>query len=85
LGNFGSILTRLRPISKSQTVRREWQQGQNYLSTQKKIAFVGVSNLLFVETEEGILIADPKYTNEIRKVTEWSEQLTDSFNQNSTN
>lgn len=51
----------------------------------KKIAFVGVSNLLFVETEEGILIADPKYTNEIRKVTEWSEQLTDSFSQNSTN
>ncbi len=41
----------------------------------KKIAFVGVSNLLFVETEEGILIADPTYTSEIRKVTEWSESL----------
>ncbi len=47
----------------------------------KKIAFVGVSNLLFVETEEGILIADPKYTNEIRKVTEWSEELAENSNQ----
>ncbi len=39
----------------------------------KKVAFVGVSNLLFVETEEGILVADPTHTGEIRQVTEWSE------------
>lgn len=39
----------------------------------KKVAFVGVSDLLLVETEEGILIADPTKTSEIRKVTEWSE------------
>ncbi len=51
----------------------------------KKIAFVGVSNLLFVETEEGILIADPKYTNEIRKVTEWSEELAENPNQSQVN
>jgi mannose-1-phosphate guanylyltransferase len=40
---------------------------------QKKVAFVGVSNLLLVETEEGLLVADPSHTSEIRKVTEWSE------------
>lgn len=37
----------------------------------KKVAFVGVSNLLLVESDEGLLIIDPKFSPEVKKVAEY--------------
>lgn len=39
----------------------------------KKIAFVGVSNLLVVETKNGLLIIDPQKSGEIKKISEYFE------------
>ncbi|MEI6728453.1 MAG: sugar phosphate nucleotidyltransferase [bacterium] len=39
----------------------------------KKIAFVGVSDLLVVETENGLLIINPQKSGEIKKVSEYFE------------
>jgi mannose-1-phosphate guanylyltransferase len=41
------------------------------LHTTKKVAFVGVSNLLFIENEYGTLIIDPKNCSEIKQVSSW--------------
>jgi mannose-1-phosphate guanylyltransferase/mannose-6-phosphate isomerase len=35
-----------------------------------KVAFVGVSNLLVVQTKDGLLILDPKYSGEVKNVAE---------------
>jgi mannose-1-phosphate guanylyltransferase len=34
----------------------------------RKVAFVGVSDLLVVENEEGLLIIDPRFSSEVKKV-----------------
>ena len=39
----------------------------------RKVAFVGVSDLLVVENEEGILIINPKNSSEIKKVSQYFE------------
>jgi len=39
----------------------------------KKVAFVGVSDLILVETEEGILVCDPKKAKEVKKVSGYFE------------
>lgn len=39
----------------------------------KKVAFVGVSNLMLVETDEGILILEPSMAAEVKKVAEYFE------------
>jgi mannose-1-phosphate guanylyltransferase len=39
----------------------------------KKISFVGVNNLLVVETDDKILIIDPKHSAQVKKVTEHFE------------
>jgi mannose-1-phosphate guanylyltransferase len=41
---------------------------------ERKVAFVGVSNLLLVESADGILIIDPKYSAETKKVSEYFEK-----------
>jgi len=38
-----------------------------------KVAFVGTSNLLFVQTESGILIVDPKHAKEVKNVSQYFE------------
>ncbi len=40
----------------------------------KKIAFVGVSNLMFVETQHGTMIIDPKNSNGIKEVAAWFDK-----------
>jgi hypothetical protein len=37
------------------------------------VAFVGVSNLILVESEEGILIINPQKSGEVKKVAEYFE------------
>jgi len=39
----------------------------------RKVAFVGVSNLMLVESPEGILVLDPSYAAEVKKVAEYFE------------
>lgn len=39
-------------------------------NAEKKVAFVGVSNLILAETEAGILVIDPKYSAEVKKVSD---------------
>jgi len=41
------------------------------LNSEKSIAFVGVDNLLLVETEQGILVIDPRFSKEVKKVAEY--------------
>jgi mannose-1-phosphate guanylyltransferase len=41
----------------------------------RKIAFVGVSNLMLVESEEGLLVIDPKYAGEVKKAAEYFEKI----------
>ena len=41
----------------------------------RKVAFVGVSNLLLVDSPEGILVIDPRFSSEIKKVAEYFEKL----------
>lgn len=36
----------------------------------RKVAFVGVSDLLVVENEEGLLIIDPRFSGEVKKVAQ---------------
>jgi mannose-1-phosphate guanylyltransferase len=40
---------------------------------ERKIAFIGVSNLILVESEEGILVIDPSFSAEVKKVAEYFE------------
>ncbi len=55
--------------------------GQNnkvkLINPDRKVAFVGVSDLLLVETEEGILIIDPKYSNKVKEAAEHFEHMDD--------
>ena len=44
-------------------------------SPNRKVAFVGVSNLILVEDSEGILIIDPKHSPEVKKVVEYFDNL----------
>ncbi len=41
------------------------------INPNKKIAFVGVSDLLLIESDEGVLVVDPKYSAEVKKVAEY--------------
>ncbi|GAB4149718.1 MAG: mannose-1-phosphate guanylyltransferase [Patescibacteria group bacterium] len=41
----------------------------------RKVAFVGVSNLMLIESPEGILVIDPRYNSETKKVAEYFENL----------
>lgn len=45
------------------------------LNKNRKVAFVGVSNLLLVESEEGILVIDPTKSAEVKKAAEYFEGL----------
>lgn len=40
----------------------------------RKVAFVGVSDLMLVESEEGILVINPKFSAEVKKVAEYFEK-----------
>jgi hypothetical protein len=48
-------------------------QGNKVKTTSKnrKVAFVGVDNLLVVESEEGLLIIDPNKTDSMKKVAQY--------------
>lgn len=37
----------------------------------KKVAFVGVSDLMLIETKDGILVIDPKYSNLVKNVANY--------------
>ena len=39
----------------------------------KKVAFVGVSDLILVESEDGLLIINPRSSSEVKKVAEYFE------------
>jgi len=39
----------------------------------KKVAFVGTSNLLVVETQDGLLIVDPAHAKEVKQVSQYFE------------
>ncbi len=46
------------------------------LTNQKrKVAFIGVSNLVLVESAEGILVIDPKCAGDVKKAAEYFENL----------
>jgi mannose-1-phosphate guanylyltransferase len=45
------------------------------LDKNRKVAFVGVSNLLLVESEEGILVIDSSKSSEVKKAAEYFEGL----------
>jgi len=42
-------------------------------NSNRKVAFVGVSNILLVETEEGILIVDPKFAKDVKSISQFFE------------
>jgi mannose-1-phosphate guanylyltransferase len=46
---------------------------QTYLPG-KKVAFVGVSGLIVVETPEGLIICDPKKASNVKKVSQYFEE-----------
>lgn len=48
---------------------------KSQLNKNRKIAFVGVSGLLIVESEEGLLIIDPKKAPLVKKAAEYFENL----------
>lgn len=43
-------------------------------NTNRKVAFVGVSGLMLVESEEGILVINPKHSASVKKVAEYFEK-----------
>ena len=48
---------------------------KSQLNKNRKIAFIGVSDLLIVESEEGLLIIDPKKAPLVKKAAEYFENL----------
>ncbi|MEM1312127.1 MAG: sugar phosphate nucleotidyltransferase [Patescibacteria group bacterium] len=42
---------------------------------ERKVAFVGVSDLILVESEEGLLVVNPEYSAEVKKVAKYFESL----------
>ncbi len=43
--------------------------------TNRKVAFIGVSNLILVDHVEGILVIDPKHSPEVKNVAEYFQNL----------
>jgi mannose-1-phosphate guanylyltransferase len=43
-------------------------------NTDRKVAFVGVSNLMLVESDEGILVINPKHSAAVKKVAEYFDK-----------
>jgi mannose-1-phosphate guanylyltransferase len=44
------------------------------IDSNRKVAFVGVSNLMLIESEEGILIIDPKKSGEVKEVAKFFDK-----------
>lgn len=76
IGNWAVVKHHLPDISNQELFLEIAGSGNAVKVTQKsrKVAFVGVSGLLLVESEEGILVIDPKYSAETKKVAEYFEQ-----------
>jgi mannose-1-phosphate guanylyltransferase len=70
IGSFETIYNYL-PDSKDNTYVQEVGGSNNKVktSTNTKVAFVGVSNLLVIENENGILIIDPNKTEGIKTIS----------------
>ncbi len=77
LGNWEVVEKYLPPVDKEPNPNLIQFGGENnkvrIVKNQKRVAFVGVSNLLLVESDEGILIINPKNSKDIKKVSEYFE------------
>jgi len=72
LGNWDTIEKYLPPIEKTaQTIQIDGLNNKAKLADPaKKIAFVGVSDILVVETDDGLMICDVRNIQNIKSVAE---------------
>jgi mannose-1-phosphate guanylyltransferase len=63
LPNIGDQVNHIEVGGKNNKIRS--------IYSSKKIAFVGLSDMLLIESEEGLLVIDPKNSKEIKKVSEY--------------
>jgi mannose-1-phosphate guanylyltransferase len=75
IGNFDTVYNYLPTNEQSQEFIQVGGDGNKIKTTgNKKIAFVGVSNLMFVESEHGTMIIDPTKSNGIKDVAAWFDK-----------
>lgn len=75
IGSFETIYNYLPKIIKSDTIIELAGDGNKIkMNTIKKVAFIGVSNLLLVETADGIMVIDPKYASSVKEVANWFDK-----------
>jgi mannose-1-phosphate guanylyltransferase len=70
VGNWETVYKYLEELDGVNSVEVDGSHNKIMTSSRKKVAFVGVSNLLYVENEKGVLIVDPRNTQSIKKVAE---------------
>jgi len=72
IGNWEVVYKHLEDLSSSPNQIQVAGSGNKVklFDPSKKIAFVGVSGLLIVESEDGLLVIDPKFSPEVKKVAE---------------
>jgi mannose-1-phosphate guanylyltransferase len=75
IGNFDTVYNYLPANEQNHEFIQVGGDG-NKIKTlgNKKIAFVGVSNLMFVESEHGTMIIDPANSNGIKDVAAWFDK-----------
>lgn len=76
IGSWITVEKHLPKLSKNQQQTQvDGSDNKVHLQDSKrKVAFVGVSNLLLVETEEGILVVDPRHSGGMKEVAKYFEE-----------
>jgi mannose-1-phosphate guanylyltransferase len=74
LGTWDTIIKHLPKLGKKQVEFAGHSNVVKLKNNNKKVAFVGVAGLLLVESEEGILIIDPKNSGDVKKVAQYFEE-----------
>jgi mannose-1-phosphate guanylyltransferase len=82
LGNWQVLAEYMPQIPDISNANHSFQiqiNGQNNkaktTNTNRKVAFIGVSDLVLVETEEGILVLDPKQAGAVKEANNYFENL----------
>lgn len=71
VGNWEMAFEYLPNLDQNESyIQMHGENNKVKIVSNKKVAFVGVSNLLLVETENAIMVMDPKYSATIREVSE---------------
>lgn len=77
-----AILEDIKSLNKNSSINSEALEtkvqikgkgNKTQICSNKKVVFVGVSNLMLVETENAILVVDPKMASEVKNVAKYFE------------